>query len=119
MNAIDTTTDMPGTSVPNYAMDAAAEPLRPLHRYYAQMEERPSFNEFAFRVSDWFHTWMDDAYASDEPLWDENLLRDLHIEAASGSAHRMKQWLHPDGDGNFYDSKGRLIAAAHEPLPSS
>ncbi|WP_100813587.1 hypothetical protein [Microbacterium lacus] len=53
---------------PDYAVEAAADLLEPLQRYYDEMEERPTFNEFAFIVSDWFHTWMDDAYSSDEPL---------------------------------------------------
>ena len=65
------TTEMTeATETPVYALDVAADLLKPLHRYYAQMEERPSFNEFAFQVAEWFHTWIEDAYASDEPLLD-------------------------------------------------
>lgn len=46
--------DNVNTPTPVYAMDAAAELLKPLHCYYAQMEERPTFNEFAFQVAEWF-----------------------------------------------------------------
>ena len=53
---------------PDYAIEAAADLLAPLERYYDGMEERPSFNEFAFTVAEWFATWMDDAFACDEPL---------------------------------------------------
>lgn len=53
---------------PDYAVEAAAILLKPLERYYDSMEERPSFNEFAFTVAEWFAVWMDDAYTSDEPL---------------------------------------------------
>lgn len=53
---------------PDYAVEAAADLLAPLERYYDDMEERPSFNEFALAVAEWFAVWMDDAYTSDEPL---------------------------------------------------
>lgn len=64
------TTSTAAEPTPDYAVNAAADLLEPLERYYNAMEERPSFNKFAFTVAEWFQVWMYDALETDTPLRD-------------------------------------------------